>query len=461
MAVAHRVAVVGGGVGGSVCAALLRHSGLPVTLFDKGRRPGGRAAMRRVRLKEAGGGAGDAGAGVELRFDTGAQFVRATDARFKLLLESPLMAGLVEEWRGRFGVLGSLGGELLPRDDILTLGMFRSRPPSSQPDADEEAAAAAAAAAAAKEREMAESPINYCGFLEGSSSDRLYTGADGVGSFAPGMLRRCGVAVERETEVTGLSLEGRSAGSRGKWALRTACGTEHEPFDSVVLANHDPALAAGVLEGLQASAPDPELSQPPAAEVIERFVGRLRGLRAARSCRYSLLLAFPRPLTELPFDAASVHGSELQFLSRDSSKPGRGSGGPECWVAQSTAAFAAAIDGELGPAGVAGGSEAARAEATARMRAALERLLGKFFEGQALPEALHAEALRWGSGFFTETLALNGPGETHNDAVTFAPWRLALCGDYLGARQGVQEAALSGMMAADRVAQWAAMDSRP
>ena len=43
-----------------------------------------------------------------------------------------------------------------------------------------------------------------------------------------------------------------------------------------------------------------------------------------------------------------------------------------------------------------------------------------------------------GNGFYPQTLQLNAHGETHNDAVTFEPWALAVCGDYLGERQGVQ-----------------------
>mmetsp|Transcript_84857 Transcript_84857/g.263545 ORF Transcript_84857/g.263545 Transcript_84857/m.263545 type:complete len:457 (-) Transcript_84857:113-1483(-) len=448
-AAAHRAAVVGGGVSGGVCAALLQRQGLSVTLFERSRRLGGRASARRVALQELQRSPATSEVG-HLHFDHGAQFFTVTDARFEMLIKSPVLSGLVEAWHGRFGVLGSSGGEVLPRQNVLTSGMFRV--PSARADAtgDPAAAQAAASAAAARRREIGQSAINFCGFLEGSSSQSLFVGADGVGSLVPAMLARAGVNVQRGVRVTDLAFKECSGSGRRRWFLETDQDAGPEPFDSVVLANHDPAFAAATIERLQAEAPDPELSQDAVEEVIGQFKQRLRGLRSARQSRYSLVLAFPRPLRELAFDAVSVHGSELQFLSRDSSKPGRprqGEGdGVECWVVQTSPEFAALLDKELG--------QDSSAEAAARIWAASEGLLGRFFQGESLPVPLYSRAHRWSSAFFSEPLDLGADGGPHNDAVSFAPWALALCGDYLGARQGIQEAALSGMMAANRVAQW-------
>lgn len=440
---AHRVAVVGGGVSGGVCATLLRRQGLNVTLFERSKRLGGRASARKVRPRELETAKGASSAS-HVHFDQGAQFFTVTDPRFKMLVESPLVSGHIEEWQGRFGVLGSRGGEVLPRENVLTSGMFRT--PTSRADEDE----AVAAAAAARTKEMLRAPINYCGFLEGSTSTKLYTGVGGMGALIPAMLREAQVNVQKGTRIADLTFTECDGSHRRKWLLTSDEDVQHEPFDSVVLANHDPAFAADVIERLQAGAPDPELSQDAVASVIGQFANRLRGLRSTQQSRYSLLLAFPRALSELPFDAASVHGSELQFLSRESSKPGRGGGegdGVECWVAQSSADFAATLDSRLSP--------SSSSDAAAPMLEAVERLLGRFFEGGSMPAPLHSQSRRWHAAFFPETLELNAAGETHNDAVTFGPWSIALCGDYFGARQGVEEAALSGMMAANRVAQWA------
>jgi renalase len=71
-----RILIVGAGMAGLVAAHELTAAGHGVTLVDKGHRPGGRMATRRV------------GAAT---FDTGAQFLTARDPRF---------LGLVERWRG-------------------------------------------------------------------------------------------------------------------------------------------------------------------------------------------------------------------------------------------------------------------------------------------------------------------------------------------------------------------------
>ncbi|MEJ2541447.1 MAG: FAD-dependent oxidoreductase, partial [Gemmatimonadota bacterium] len=83
---APRVAVVGGGLSGLMAARTLRDHGLDVTVFDKGRRPGGRASTR------------EHGA---TRFDHGAQYFTIRDRRMRPLLESWLQDGVVAEWPGR------------------------------------------------------------------------------------------------------------------------------------------------------------------------------------------------------------------------------------------------------------------------------------------------------------------------------------------------------------------------
>jgi len=441
-----RVAIVGGGLSGSLCAALLQRQGLAVQLFDAGKRLGGRTSCGRVKLGEA-----------NIRMDVGAQFMVATDPRFQRLLDSPIMAGLVQEWQGRFGVLGARGGEVLCRNVVLESGMMRipSRPSNAGAgeETDGRSDAVEQEADEAAERERSQSPINYYRFLEGSSGQQLYTGVGGMGTLVPALLDRFSVKTHRAS-VQELSFELPHVGRRGCWTLQTSCGMT-QAFDAVVLANHDPSNAADVIEKLQASAPDPELSQPAVSEVISNFVGRLRDLPRTGRSHYSLTLVFPRPLLELPFEAASVHGAEFNFLSRDTSKQegiaAPGGSAPECWVLQASNDFAATLDRDI----AAMDGPQRLAEATSRLSEAADRLLGRFFGAGTLPATEHRRARRFGRGSFGELLRLNPPNSTHNDAVTFEPWRLAVCGDYLGERQGLQEAALSGTMAANRVAQWA------
>lgn len=83
-----QIGVVGAGIAGLACAAVLRESGHQVALFDKGRGPGGRMATRRV----VGG----------LRFDHGAQFFTAQSPEFAEQVAVWEAAGVAAPWPGRF-----------------------------------------------------------------------------------------------------------------------------------------------------------------------------------------------------------------------------------------------------------------------------------------------------------------------------------------------------------------------
>jgi photolyase PhrII len=86
------VAVVGAGVSGAACARALRDQGHSVTVFDKGRGPGGRASTRREG---------------ELSFDHGAQFFTVKDERFARFARSWWQERIVAEWKPKLAVLGS------------------------------------------------------------------------------------------------------------------------------------------------------------------------------------------------------------------------------------------------------------------------------------------------------------------------------------------------------------------
>jgi hypothetical protein len=77
------VAVIGAGLSGLAAARRLRDAGLKVRVFDKARGAGGRCATRRRD---------------EARFDHGAQYFTARDARFRRELEGWLASGQAAEW---------------------------------------------------------------------------------------------------------------------------------------------------------------------------------------------------------------------------------------------------------------------------------------------------------------------------------------------------------------------------
>ena len=81
-----RIAVIGAGVAGLVCARALADHGARVTIFDKGRAPGGRLATRRSDAHT---------------FDLGAQYFTARDERFRTSVGSWRAHGLCAPWHGR------------------------------------------------------------------------------------------------------------------------------------------------------------------------------------------------------------------------------------------------------------------------------------------------------------------------------------------------------------------------
>lgn len=80
-----KTAIIGAGIAGLACARRLSASGQAVTLFDKGRGVGGRAATRRVETEK----------GV-LSFDHGAQYFTVRDERFRA--ELLRLAAAVMPW---------------------------------------------------------------------------------------------------------------------------------------------------------------------------------------------------------------------------------------------------------------------------------------------------------------------------------------------------------------------------
>ncbi len=84
---AKRVAIVGAGISGLSCAAELQAAGYDVTLFDKGRGPGGRMSSRRFSTP-----LGEAVA------DHGAQYFTARDPAFLTQVQEWESAGIVAPW---------------------------------------------------------------------------------------------------------------------------------------------------------------------------------------------------------------------------------------------------------------------------------------------------------------------------------------------------------------------------
>lgn len=82
-----RIGIVGAGMAGLACAEALRAAGHAVTLFDKGRAPGGRMSTRRVATPAG-----------EAAFDHGAQYFTARDPAFRARVALWADAGVAAPW---------------------------------------------------------------------------------------------------------------------------------------------------------------------------------------------------------------------------------------------------------------------------------------------------------------------------------------------------------------------------
>lgn len=82
------IVILGAGIAGLAAADSLHAAGHQVTLFDKGRGPGGRMSTRRVEL------------GAEkLQFDHGAQYFTVRDERFRRQVNAWQASGVASPWR--------------------------------------------------------------------------------------------------------------------------------------------------------------------------------------------------------------------------------------------------------------------------------------------------------------------------------------------------------------------------
>ncbi|GMH24219.1 hypothetical protein Nepgr_026062 [Nepenthes gracilis] len=102
-AVVHKVAVVGSGISGAVCASSLARNGISVSLFESARGPGGRMSQRRESLED----------GKELFFDHGAPYFTVTDPNVLSIVEEWESRGLVDEWKETFGTFDCISKEFV------------------------------------------------------------------------------------------------------------------------------------------------------------------------------------------------------------------------------------------------------------------------------------------------------------------------------------------------------------
>ena len=96
-----RIAVVGGGIAGLSAARSLADHGMQVTVFDKGRGPGGRCATRRITADHG-----------TASFDHGTAIFSARDPRFLRMLHMWEQCGVVAQWPAHLERIDADGGRV-------------------------------------------------------------------------------------------------------------------------------------------------------------------------------------------------------------------------------------------------------------------------------------------------------------------------------------------------------------
>lgn len=84
------IAIIGAGISGLSAAAELSKAGYQVSIFDKGRGPGGRMSTRRLAIQET-----------QVGFDHGAQYFTARSAPFVAQVDAWRAQDIVARWDGR------------------------------------------------------------------------------------------------------------------------------------------------------------------------------------------------------------------------------------------------------------------------------------------------------------------------------------------------------------------------
>ena len=385
----------------------------------------------------------------------GAQFLRAADPRLATVVGMLEQKGLLEEWKGRFGMLGSSGGGFLPAE-IVTKNTGFNKPRGAEQQEESEKAADFMAASDGGD---------FCRFVDGSTVP-TYVGVPSMTNFCPEICRLSGI--EQFNDST---LIGATPVKEGGWTLNVESdsnpGFEFDPhlkFDALVLATHDPSIASGVIRSIVkaelaaggfTSAEDAANNNDENASLVIGRLGEMAdSLQRVRDNEkmpvFALSLTYPKGFSqEIPFDAVSVPGSQLvQFLARDASKPSAAenfnSEEGETWTAITTSRLASSILSEPGL------SDKEKSELVATgVSTEIGQLLSSY-HGGSTPEPLEVSVKRWGAAFCSQGLQLK------EDSIFLAPWRLTVCGDFIRDKSEcttpLEAAALSGLEAGERTA---------
>lgn len=404
-----RVAIVGGGLCGSLSALVLKQrlmNNVSVTIFDAGKHMlGGRLL-----------------GGYEDHSDGGAQFFRPQSKRPELiqLTHSMESMGLLKRWEGRFGMLGSHKGGFLP-SSIMNKVLHKNNNTDDNDSSND-----------ANSGSVIDGG-DFCGFAQYAAQEPTYVAV-------PGMQDWCRRLAETEPDIQvslgSKLIKAHHSENSNLWELQFQNNPKKETFDALILSTHDPSLAGQTLQSIISTKEDDDI-------VVERMKELQTKLQFIRDNNkqpvYSCSFIYPPESSkQIPLDAASVPGSSiLQFISREASKPQRPTlvQGGELWKAISTSSFAANnmnVD-----------------SAQKQMENEMSLLFSPFLNNDILvPQMVRAKL--WRAAFSLPSLQLK------EDCVALYPWRFIISGDYVSNTSSnhmtpLEAAAMSGLQAGEHM----------
>ncbi|KAK3281220.1 hypothetical protein CYMTET_10975 [Cymbomonas tetramitiformis] len=412
-----RIAVVGGGLAGACCAHELAVSGKDVTLFDMGARgPGGRASCRPAE---------------GYCFDHGCQVLAPVDRQFQNLLSNWEARGIVTQWEGRVGTLEAAMGLFTPRHKT-TADVGDGAPAGDEGD---------------KHCESPDSSFCGSGFFGALQAAKLYVGAPGMNSICERLLAaEPNVTVETYCRVTRVDWDGEQRTWRLDGLRGQSLDHSKEGNTPYFLGTFDALVVADVMAGTPGTPGTLNIDQE--YHPLEKHFSAMAGVPPGSL--FSAMIALPRALEGVPFDAAVVKGStDLQWICRDSSKPGRGrDDGHECWVVVSSADFALrmvqamplSIDGKYNPQ-----TQVYLDSIAPKLLAAFQDCVASFLNNGENLQPTYLKAQRWGNAAPATSLEL--PHECiHDPELNFAA-----CGDFCSPEFGAHGALRSGHAAANLI----------
>ncbi len=445
-----RVAVVGGGIAGTMCSLVLKNRGLTPVIIDQ--------AVGRD-------GTSTGGLGGRLR-GVGAQFLRATDPRLQSVMGMLQNAHLIQPWRARFGMLGSQGGGFLPAT-IVTSGMGNARGgvlglTPAEPLVE-------TTNTMDQDRGAATDAGDFCQFVQGSTTP-TFVGVPTMLNLCPQIANLADISTVGNTKVLGASMA-----VEGGWILDLEENNSNriqQHFDALILATHDPSLASTIVQSIvdaevkvggyssledaieKNSGDSTTNTFPLVLKRLSALASHLQQVRdEGRSPLFTVQATYPRGFSDsIPFDAVSVPGSPyLQFLAREGSKPGKSEIDSDVWTAVSTSQLATHV---LAMKDLSGKEQEEHIQRV--ITGEMANLWSYYFNSDPTmvpnPTTIHVK--RWGAALCSKGL------ELQEDSITLSSWRLGICGDFIRQSSAYptpwEAAALSGLEAGERMSSFLA-----